>query len=97
MVKKTEMAIYDIAMVISIPTLGDHILKGTAAHGQDNTIVAQVCKVNKASLSVLNAIQAGNSPVIDPEGSYIESETPGGPNMVNRGGWRVRVEGLGEG
>ena len=40
-------------------------------------IIAQVCDVNKALLSVKKVVAAGNRVVFDEDGSFIEDKTTG--------------------
>ena len=45
--------------------------------GVNKALAAQVCGVNKALLSVSQAVRKGNRVVFQEEGSYIENRTTG--------------------
>ena len=68
---------YEVANGVLIPNLGEKRFTGISEKGTARNVLAQVCEVNKALLSVHKAVKAGNRVVFDPEGSYIEEIATG--------------------
>ena len=68
--------VYEVANGVRIPNLGEKRFVGYTAEGGGREVVAQVCDVNKALLSVRRMVAAGNR-VVFGDDSYIESMTTG--------------------
>ena len=68
---------YEVANGVRIANLGKKAFVGVTEDGQEKSIVAQVCDVNEAVLSVFKAVKAGNVIVFDEEVSYIENKMTG--------------------
>ena len=68
---------YEVANGVRIANLGEKEFIGITEDGQEKQLVAQVCEVNKALLSVSTAVKAGNRVVFDEDGSYIENRETG--------------------
>jgi hypothetical protein len=64
---------YEVANGVRIDNLGEKKFTGVATEGAKRQIVAQICDVNKALLSVRKVVGAGNRVVFD-EVSYIEDK-----------------------
>ena len=62
---------------IRIPNLGEKRFIGVTEDGGGREVVAQVCDVNKALLSVRRMVAAGNTVVFGPERSYIQNVATG--------------------
>jgi len=67
---------YEVANGVRIPNLGEKKFVGYTAEGGGREVVAQICDVNKALLSVRRMVAAGNRVVFGDE-NYIESMTTG--------------------
>ena len=64
---------YEVANGEQIPNLGEKAFNGiTDSEGLTRGVTAQVCDVNKPLLSVNRLVQAGNTVVFSPSGSYVE-------------------------
>jgi len=70
--------LYEVANGVRIPNEGE---KKFVAYTDENSggkeVVAQICQVNKALLSVRRMVAAGNMVVFSPEENYIQSTTTG--------------------
>ena len=69
--------VYEVANAIRIPNLGEKRFIGVTEDGGGREVVAQICDVNKALLSVRRMVAAGNTVVFGPERSYIQNSTTG--------------------
>ena len=70
--------LYEVANGERIPNLGEKVVTGlTDQEGLERAIRAQVCQVNKPLLSVHRLVQAGNTVVFSPDGSYIKDANGG--------------------
>ena len=58
----------------------------TDQEGLPRSIHAQVCDVNKPSLSVHKLVKAGNTVVSSPEGTYIRDSSGGDLRLVESAG-----------
>jgi hypothetical protein len=65
--------VYEVANGIRIPNLGEKRFVGVTESGGGREVVAQICDVNKALLSVRRMVAAGNAVVFGPERSYIQN------------------------
>ena len=68
---------YEVANGVQIQKLGETLFKGHTIEGMARNVTAQVCKVNRALLSVKRIAQAGNEAVFDADASYIEDRSTG--------------------
>ena len=69
---------YEVGNGERIPNLGEKVIRGvTDGEGYVRSITAQICDVNKPLLSVHKLVQAGNTVVFGPGGSYIQDQTTG--------------------
>ena len=68
---------YEVANGVKIPNLGEKKFRCVTEQGQERTITAQVCGVNKALLSVKRILSTKNRVVFDEAGSYIEDKFTG--------------------
>ena len=68
---------YEVANGLRIPNLGEKRFVGITNEGVRRKLVAQVCDVNKALLSVSRVTNGGNRVVFDSSGSYIEDKNTG--------------------
>ena len=66
-----------VAKGVRTPNLGEKRFVGVTTEGAMRSIMAQVCEVNKALLSVKKMAAAGNRVVFDQDGSYIEDKRSG--------------------
>jgi len=64
---------YEVANGVRIDNLGEKKFTGVTAEGAKRQIVAQICDVNKALLSVRKVVAAGNRVVFD-DVSFIEDK-----------------------
>ena len=68
---------YEVANGVRIPNLGEKKFIGVTNEGIKRKLVAQVCDVNKALLSVSRVTNSGSKVVFDSSGSYIEDKNTG--------------------
>ena len=68
---------YEVANGVRIPNLGEKKFIGVTNEGVKRKLVAQVCDVNKALLSVSRVTNSGSKVVFDSSGSYIEDKNTG--------------------
>ena len=68
---------YEVASGDLIPNLGEKCFTAVGEQGQERTIKAQVCEVNKALLSVHRMVQAGNTVAFSKHGSYAQDDETG--------------------
>ena len=66
--------LYEVANGVRIPNEGEkRFVAYTNEHSDGKEVVAQICNVNKALLSVRRMVAAGNMVVFSPEENYILS------------------------
>ena len=75
--KSRQGRMCEVANGVRIANLGGKSFVEITEDGQEKQLVAQVCEVNKALLSVSTAVKAGNRVVFDEDGSYIENRETG--------------------
>ena len=81
--------LYEVANGVRIPNMGEKKFVGYTEEGGGREVVAQICDVNKALLSVRRMVAAGNRVVFGDE-NYIESMTTGERvNLVEKDGMYV--------
>jgi len=80
---------YEVANGVRIDNLGEKKFIGVTVEGAKRQIVAQICDVNKALLSVRKVVGAGNRVVFDDVSFINEKETKERIYMEDQGGMYV--------
>ena len=80
---------YEVANGVRIDNLGEKKFTGVTAEGAKRQIVAQICDVNKALLSVRKVVSAGNRVVFDDVSFIEDKDTKERIYMEDQGGMYV--------
>ena len=74
---------YEVANGTRIPNLGEKRFTGFSSEGVGRKLIAQVCDVNKALLSVSKITKSGHRVVFETDNSYIEDTRTGETMTLN--------------
>ena len=82
----------EAATVTTIPNMGEKVFRCETGEAVKRNIKAQVCDVNKALLSVSEAVNAGNAVVFRSSGSYIEDDHTGDKMWMDEEGGMFTIK-----